>query len=672
MASQSIRLLRRRPIAVRFTAGLCALLCALAQHLPGQIIITSPSITSLQTALDSGGNVLLNFNGTIATTTPLEIVFDTTLDGSGGTVTLSGSSSNRVFNVEPGVTLTLINVTVSGGTAVGATGTAGTAGAAGGNIGGNGGPASNGTDGVGGGIYNQGTLVLKNCVLTGNAAFGGPGGAGGLGGSGAVQGGNGGTGGNGGNGFGGAIYNLGALIMTNCSIAGNSATGGSGGVGGTNGSGGRAFFGPGGLGALGAGAGIYNLGSAVINDCTFNQNDAQGGLTQGADGKPQNSGVGANGQNGGQAQGGGIFNLGTNNIVNCTFWQNTVTGGNGGQGGNSFNGISNGGNGGNGGSAFGGNIFSASPGVITLTNCTVVNGSAIGGTGGAAGGPFPGNTGATGTSFGANLANSGGTFLLKNSLLSQPTNAFNASGAITDQGNNLSSDATPTFTTTNSFDNKDAKVLTPPAAHGGPTLTISLQNTSPAIDAIFDNSAPPTDQRGLPRPNGARSDIGAYEFGASSNSFTIAGTVMIGTNAFPGVTVKVGASSATTGTNGAFSLFLAGSLAYNVIPQPLGYFSPASTNITLNANTTNLVFTATNAATTLGFITNGGSNLVLNFSTIPTFTYRIQATTNLVSTNHPSTNWTDISTNTASNAVLLFNYTVTTNFPLRFFRAVTP
>src|SRR5581483_10357972 len=157
---------------LRFAAGVCLALGAVTLRLSGQIVITSPNIVSLQAALDSGGDVQLNFTGTITTTNPLEVVFDTTLDGSGGSVTLSGGASNRVFNVEPGVTLTLINVIISGGNAVGATGTTGTQGSNGalnGNPGGNGG---NGTDGLGGAIYNQGTLIIKNCILTGNGATG--------------------------------------------------------------------------------------------------------------------------------------------------------------------------------------------------------------------------------------------------------------------------------------------------------------------------------------------------------------------------------------------------------------------------------------------------------------------------------------------------------------------
>ena len=49
------------------------------------------------------------------------------------------------------------------------------------------------------------------------------------------------------------------------------------------------------------------------------------------------------------------------------------------------------------------------------------------------------------------------------------------------------------------------------ADNGGPTLTHALLAGSPAIDAADDALCPPTDQRGITRPQGAHCDIGAYE-----------------------------------------------------------------------------------------------------------------------------------------------------------------
>lgn len=54
-------------------------------------------------------------------------------------------------------------------------------------------------------------------------------------------------------------------------------------------------------------------------------------------------------------------------------------------------------------------------------------------------------------------------------------------------------------------------LLRPLANNGGPTQTHALLPGSPAIDAANPNSFPSTDQRGVPRPQGAGPDIGAYE-----------------------------------------------------------------------------------------------------------------------------------------------------------------
>jgi hypothetical protein len=54
-------------------------------------------------------------------------------------------------------------------------------------------------------------------------------------------------------------------------------------------------------------------------------------------------------------------------------------------------------------------------------------------------------------------------------------------------------------------------LLGPLANNGGPTQTHALLPGSPAIDAANPNSFPSTDQRGVPRPQGAGPDIGAYE-----------------------------------------------------------------------------------------------------------------------------------------------------------------
>ena len=55
------------------------------------------------------------------------------------------------------------------------------------------------------------------------------------------------------------------------------------------------------------------------------------------------------------------------------------------------------------------------------------------------------------------------------------------------------------------------ELLGPLQNNGGPTRTHALLPDSPALDAGDDAAAPTTDQRGVPRPQGLGSDIGAFE-----------------------------------------------------------------------------------------------------------------------------------------------------------------
>lgn len=63
--------------------------------------------------------------------------------------------------------------------------------------------------------------------------------------------------------------------------------------------------------------------------------------------------------------------------------------------------------------------------------------------------------------------------------------------------------------------------------NGGPTQTIALLASSPAINAGNDTLAPAKDQRGIARPQGMRSDIGAYEFVPGTVADTIAPNVTV-------------------------------------------------------------------------------------------------------------------------------------------------
>lgn len=81
---------------------------------------------------------------------------------------------------------------------------------------------------------------------------------------------------------------------------------------------------------------------------------------------------------------------------------------------------------------------------------------------------------------------------------------------LTSNGNNLDSDSTCGFKGAGDKSGLDAK-LGPLADHGGPTLTQMPLLGSPAIDAGNPATCPPSDQRGVARPQGSGCDIGAVE-----------------------------------------------------------------------------------------------------------------------------------------------------------------
>ena len=71
----------------------------------------------LLAALAGGGTVTFSCSGTITLTATITIAADTTIDGSGQTVTISGNHAVRVFTVNSGVTLNLNRLTVADGSA---------------------------------------------------------------------------------------------------------------------------------------------------------------------------------------------------------------------------------------------------------------------------------------------------------------------------------------------------------------------------------------------------------------------------------------------------------------------------------------------------------------------------------------------------------------------------
>lgn len=202
----------------------------------------------------------------------------------GSLVTIDASDQslvgNRVFHVWPGAHLTLVNLVITGGREL-----------------------------FGGGIWNEGTLTLDRCTITGNSSEMGDG---------------------------GGMYNTGTLTVNNCSISDNSAAAGNDSF--NFGSGGSIIIDPVGPppGINGFdGGGIYNSGILKINNCVVSENFAGDGQ-EGRDG-----GTGGNG--------GGIFNVGNLSMSHCTVSSNSA-----GAGGKGVSGyiVGNGGNGGSGGGIF--------------------------------------------------------------------------------------------------------------------------------------------------------------------------------------------------------------------------------------------------------------------------------------------------------------------------------
>lgn len=107
-----------------------------------------------------------------------------------------------------------------------------------------------------------------------------------------------------------------------------------------------------------------------------------------------------------------------------------------------------------------------------------------------------------------------GTLKMGNSIIANGT--VNCSGPILSIGNNISSDGTCALNGPNDRNNVDPK-LDVLKDNGGPTLTYALLPGSPAIDAADNAQCPTTDQRNQARPqdgNGdgkAVCDIGSYE-----------------------------------------------------------------------------------------------------------------------------------------------------------------
>jgi hypothetical protein len=279
------------------------------------LIVTTTNDSGTGSLRQMIANALPNFTDTIGfapnvigtiTLTSGELTIDKSLNITGPGAKLlavSGNNAGLVFDVLSG-TVAISGLTVLKGRTTGSTGFT----------------EQNGSDGRGGGIFNQSTLAMSDCIIISNTVVGGQGG-------GTASG----FAGNGGNGMGGGIANIGALSLNRCTVTGNTALGGPGGVatsGGSDGSGGQSY-----------GGGLYNFGQLALLNSTINGNNAT---------------AGSGGAGPGSGNGGGIYNLQDVALTNCTIAANAAHG-------SSFD--------------FGGGIYDVGNS-LTITSCTIVGNQA--------------------------------------------------------------------------------------------------------------------------------------------------------------------------------------------------------------------------------------------------------------------------------------------------------
>ena len=229
--------------------------------------------------------------------------------------------------------------------------------------------------------------------------------------------------------------------------------------------------------ADGAGGAIYSAGdNLTVTDSTFTGNSSNGGgAIEIVDGIAPSISYSTFSQNGGRRGGAVRVAASSASMINCTLTNNqTPLYGEG----------------------YGGAIAIDSFGLLAITSCTVIGNSA---------------------SFGRDISNAG-SLTIRNTILSD---LYYESGIVTSQGYNISQSPNSLLTGPGDQTNTDPQ-LDPLGLrdNGGPTQTIALTYSSPAIDK--GNSFGTTlDQRGVARPydnpsipnasGGDGSDVGGYE-----------------------------------------------------------------------------------------------------------------------------------------------------------------
>ena len=130
---------------MRFSVPILVLILTLSfgSHAYAAGVVSTCDEASLNTALTGGGVVTFSCSGTITVTSTKTIAINTTIDGTGQNVIISGGNSVQIFVVNTGITLNITQMTISDGS---------------------------GTDG--GAISSQGTVNILQSTFSNNTATG--------------------------------------------------------------------------------------------------------------------------------------------------------------------------------------------------------------------------------------------------------------------------------------------------------------------------------------------------------------------------------------------------------------------------------------------------------------------------------------------------------------------
>jgi len=522
-----------------------ALLTALCLGLAGRGLAQPYPITDyadLTNALASFTNIT-NFRPSLLQfTNAIQITNRVNIDAGNNTVILQGNGASRLFYVASGASLILNNLVLTNGRSINggaiyndgrliisncllagnyATNTNGIPGAPGTNTDYNGTNGTPGGSAAGGAIYSTGPLLIFYSVLSSNYALAGNGGSGGDAYVGSF--GNAGNGTNGGNAYGGAIYATGASnVFYMTEFISNVCYAGSGGSGGSfvlNGPPEAGLGGGAGLGGSCAGGAAFLTGALYMTNCLFAMNFAVGGGAGLAETNANPGSAGTNGSPGSSALGGALFIAQEAAGAWCgdsIFYGNACYGGYGGDTASSTNA------GGMGGQARGGAVWSGAS-LVEMSFCTLATNGAVGGGGGT---NAAGTIGSTGAAAGDQIYVSAGSFQLASSILSYGNigGDQNAVG-VTDAGYNVSSDGSPAessvIQTTQPNTDPDLAsglgVVTDAPNVVGPSasqqmLTLAIHSSSPAarfIPGVPGLTFPPEDEAGQNRST--PTCAGAYE-----------------------------------------------------------------------------------------------------------------------------------------------------------------